>query len=160
MSDLVIYEGADVTGVVMPFTGERVELASASVDDLAVVRSELRQWIEAAQAAVAYVDGEVEARARAAGSWTLHGDAHTLVVRLQNGYIRSDAAAQLRAELERFADAGLVTPEAVDNCVPLVLVAKPKPGALRKLAEITTSAEVRDAILSLLPDEQRRVEEA
>lgn len=151
-------EAPELVGIVWPGTGEIVDLVSAPLDDIAGVRAAVAALLADASEALKAIDAVIEDRARSAGTWTLHTEsAGALKLTLRPAYVNDASAMLLREKLQAFVDDGVIAPDAVDNCIPLILRPKAKVGTLKKLADMRGGA-VAEAIAEAMPAESRRVE--
>lgn len=158
--ELIVYNGlggVERVGLVDPFSGELVDLTSASVDELVSFRDRTLDAISVAlREARAALDEELMQRMRRAATWTLNTETATVRANVVTTHYRADEAGKLRSALEQLAADGLIDSTTLETCAPLVVAPQPKPGLIRKLHEMNPGP-VRDALAPFVAERSRRV---
>jgi len=138
-------QGAELA--VHPLTGEAVELASASTDDLAVLLDSVKDYESRLREVKSLVSREVLRRQDRDTSWTTRAGGYVLKGSSPAPAEEFDALA-LRSELLGLVDEGALTIEAVDAAVETIITYKARKAgvnALRKLGGVIAQVVDRHA---------------
>lgn len=145
------------TYAVNPTTGEAVELANATTDQLAQLRDEIRDARAALQEWANQLDHELTSRLdhEARRSATVGGFA----IKVTAPTVRETDEAALRAALLELWDAGLISLAAVDNAVEIIEIPKARRAGINALHK-HADERVRAAVAAHdreIPNPTRRV---
>lgn len=156
MSLPILRESADEVRLFDPASGAEISLPDAPTATLAELRDIIRRTEEDQRLAKQAIDAELLARMDRGAKWTLREGGFVLSAPSPSPVEEFDGHA-LRADLEDAAERGLISTEAVDAAVEMIVDYKPRAAgisALRKLGGEIADIISRHATTS---ERQRRV---
>lgn len=142
--------------VVVPHTGEVLDLPSASAETLAELLAEVRDVETRLRELKGEVSLEVHTRMDRARSWTLDAGDYKLGGRSDEPEVTYDPDA-LAFVLTGLVEAGTIDPAAMDAAIVAVTTWKVKRAGVKALCKSPALAEAIDACATVAPPENRRL---
>ncbi len=144
MSVPVLAQASDGHALIVdPRTGEAFPLQHATTETIARWLTEVRETEQALRDAKRIVTDEVTARMDTAASWTLPAGPYKLKSQSPTPEVQYDAQA-LRNDLEELAAQGVITQDAVDAAVQIVVTFNPRAAGINALRKLPAVAQVID----------------
>ena len=145
MTSLIRTSGSNV----ITRDGEVVALDDAAFDDVAHFRAMIADAEVLLREMREQVDERLLFDLRSRGRWTEHIEGGTVNATKAPAYVSSNQASALESRLSE-----LLPPDVVQGLFTWVTTTRAKPGALRKLAEMTPNPDVANAITAVLPPDE------
>lgn len=131
----ILRETADTVRLFDPADGSELILADTDTATLAELRDLIRETEEDQRLAKQALDAELISRMDRAATWTLNEGGFKITAPSPAPQDDYDAQA-LRVDLEDARDRGLITDEAVDNAVQLIIDYKARAGGIKALLKL------------------------
>lgn len=143
MSLPILRESADEVRLFDPASGAEISLPDAPTRTLAELRDLIRTAEEDQRLAKQAIDAELLARMDRSAKWTLREEGYLLSAPSPSPTEAFDGHA-LRAGLEDAADRGLISTDAVDAAVEMIVDYKPRVAGINALRKL--GGEIADII--------------
>lgn len=131
--------------VVHPDTGEVIDLATATAEQLGDVKTAIRALEDRARHAKRLLDEHILAMMDRQAKWTLHAGSYKLTGQSPAPKTEIPDPAALKAALSELVDQGVLDAGAVDTAVETVITYKPSVRGLNALRKHPAAAPVIEA---------------